>query len=103
MKRQKFNAKKLNKVKRENLEQLIQDTHGELFRLSFIKRSTGLRRDMMAMTEVQVDIKGVGMSYDRKSKNLCVLFDTEKGAYRAVPLETIFELEIGNKVYVVEE
>lgn len=90
-------------IQRSELEKVIRETKGKIFRISFIKRSTNERRDMLARTEVEKDIKGVGLPYDRKTNGLVVLYDLEKEAYRAVPLDGIFEIKINGVVYTIKE
>jgi hypothetical protein len=63
-------------------------TNGKFFSVSFIKKD-GSERKMTARLGVKKDIKGVGMKYDPLERNLIVVFDIHKKAYRMINLSTI--------------
>jgi hypothetical protein len=63
-------------------------TNGRFFSVSFIKKD-GSERKMTARLGVKKDIKGVGMKYDPLERNLIVVFDIHKKAYRMINLSTI--------------
>lgn len=63
-------------------------TNGRFFSVSFIKKD-GTTRKMTARLGVKKDIKGIGMKYDPSERNLIVVFDIHKKAYRMINLSTI--------------
>ena len=67
-------------------------TNGKFFSVSFIKKD-GSERKMTARLGVKKDIKGVGMKYDPLERNLIVVFDIHKKAYRMINLSTIFKFK----------
>jgi hypothetical protein len=70
-----------------NRDQILA-TNGKFFSVSFIKKD-GTERRMTARLGVKKDIKGVGMKYDPLERNLIVVFDIHKKAYRMINLSTI--------------
>jgi hypothetical protein len=70
-----------------NREQIIA-TNGKFFSVSFIKKD-GTERKMTARLGVKKDIKGVGLKFNPSERNLIVVFDIHKKAYRMINLSTI--------------
>lgn len=63
-------------------------TNGRFFSVSFIKKD-GTTRKMTARLGVKKDIKGVGLKFNPSERNLIVVFDIHKKAYRMINLSTI--------------
>lgn len=63
-------------------------TNGKFFSVSFIKKD-GTERRMTARLGVKKDIKGVGLKFNPTERNLIVVFDIHKKAYRMINLSTI--------------
>jgi hypothetical protein len=70
------------------MKEQILATNGRFFSVSFVKKD-GTTRRMTARLGVKKDIKGVGMKYDPLERNLIVVFDIHKKAYRMINLSTI--------------
>jgi len=70
-----------------NREQILA-TNGKFFSVSFIKKD-GSERKMTARLGVKKDIKGVGLKFNPSERNLIVVFDIHKKAYRMINLSTI--------------
>ncbi len=70
-----------------NREQILA-TNGRFFSVSFIKKD-GSERKMTARLGVKKDIKGVGLKFNPSERNLIVVFDIHKKAYRMINLSTI--------------
>ena len=70
-----------------NREQILA-TRGKFFSVSFIKKD-GTERKMTARLGVKKDIKGVGLKFNPSERNLIVVFDIHKKAYRMINLSTI--------------
>lgn len=77
------------------LEQ-IKKTNGKIFSVTFVKKDGTLRK-MTARLGVKKDIKGVGLSFDPAAKQLVVVFDMHKKAYRMINLQTIKEFKHESK------
>lgn len=63
-------------------------TNGKFFSVSFIKKD-GTERKMTARLGVKKDIKGAGLKFNPSERNLIVVFDIHKKAYRMINLSTI--------------
>ena len=70
------------------MKEQILATNGKFFSVSFIKKD-GTTRKMTARLGVKKNIKGIGMKYDPSERNLIVVFDVHKKAYRMINLLTI--------------
>jgi hypothetical protein len=70
-----------------NRDQILA-TNGKFFSVSFIKKD-GTERRMTARLGVKKDIKGVGLKFNPSERNLIVVFDIHKKAYRMINLSTI--------------
>ena len=70
-----------------NREQILA-TNGRFFSVSFVKKD-GTKRKMTARLGVKKDIKGVGLKFNPSERNLIVVFDIHKKAYRMINLSTI--------------
>jgi hypothetical protein len=81
--------------------QKIAASRGRIFALTFIKRTTGERRDMVCRLGVTAHLKGGKPGYDAKAKGLLVVFDLDRADYRAVPVEGITRVTIDGETYTV--
>jgi hypothetical protein len=77
------------------LEQ-IKKTKGKIFSVTFVKKD-GTIRKMTARLGVKKDLKGVGLSFDPTAKQLVVVFDMHKRAYRMINLQTIITFKHESK------
>ena len=90
-------------LSRKSMIKMIYKTKGKVFRVSFIKRTTGERRDLVGRLGVAKDIVGTGMKYDAPDRALTVVYDFQKKAYRMINLETVFELKFRDRIYKLKE
>lgn len=74
------------------MREQILATNGRFFSVSFIKKD-GTERKMTARLGVKKDIKGVGLKFNPTERNLIVVFDIHKKAYRMINLSTIFKFK----------
>jgi hypothetical protein len=74
------------------MKEQILSKGNKIFSVTFIKKDGSTRR-MVARLGVRKGVKGVGMSFSPSEKNLMVVFDMHKKAFRMVNLETIVELK----------
>lgn len=70
------------------MREQILATNGKFFSVSFVKKD-GTERKMTARLGVKKDIKGVGLKFNPTERNLIVVFDIHKKAYRMINLSTI--------------
>jgi hypothetical protein len=90
-----------NTLNRSAAKQMIKDTKGKFFTVSFIKRTDGTRRVMNARLGVKAFLKGGTLPYDPEAKRLIPVYDVQKRAYRMINVDTIFNLKIGQQEYNV--
>lgn len=74
------------------MKEQILATNGKFFSVSFIKKD-GTTRKMTARLGVKKNLKGVGLKFNPSEKNLIVVFDVHKKAYRMINLLTIFKFK----------
>ena len=74
----------------------------KIFTITFIKKD-GSVRVMNARRGVKKGVKGVGMSYNPTEKDLVVVFDMQKEAFRMVNAKTVLEIKADREYYKVED
>jgi len=84
---------------------------GKVFTVDFIKRTNGEERTMNCRRNVQKGVKGVGLKFDPKAKDLLVVYDMQKvvqhadgsedtkGAFRMINLSDLLGLRMEGKAY----
>ena len=88
-------------ITKEQAKQLIKDTKGKFFTVTFIKKD-GTERVMNARLGVKVYLKGGELPYNPDEKGLIPVYDVKTGGYRMVNVNTIKKLKIGNSEYNVQ-
>lgn len=90
----------MRKVTVEYAERLIKSTRGAFFSVSFVK-ADGTLRDMVCRLGVTKGVKGTGMSYDPRDRDLLPVFDVAKDAYRMIRLNTLQRVTVDGKTFAV--
>ena len=80
-------------------QQLDSLTGGKIFRVTFIKRTTGEKRVMVCRRKVTKGVTGEGQPYNPTEKGLITVFDMQKNAFRNISVEGIEEIKIKETVY----
>jgi hypothetical protein len=75
---------------------------GRVFRVRFIKRTTGEIRDLVGRLGVTKGVTGVGMKYDPADKGLMTVYDFQKKAFRMINLETIQEIQFKGRIFKIK-
>lgn len=75
----------------------VEESHGVIFAIKFIKRTTGELREMNCRTDVTSKLKGGEANYDREEYKLLLVYDMQKQDYRTVPIEGITEIKMGGE------
>lgn len=73
---------------------ILRSSNGEIFSVTFTKRTTGELRKMVARIGVKKYLKGGELGYNAKSRNLLPCFDMQKQAYRMIPVDAVHEIKI---------
>lgn len=87
-------------ISQEQAAQLIRDTKGKFFTVTFTKKD-GTTRVMNARLGVKAYLKGGELPYNPGAKGLIPVYDMQKRDYRMVNINTISNLKIGNNEYRV--
>lgn len=85
----------------EQAKQLVKDTKGKFFTVTFIKKD-GTERVMNARLGVKAYLKGGELPYNPDEKGLIPVYDMKNSGYRMVNVDTIKKLKIGNNEYNVQ-
>ena len=92
----------MKRIDRDTAAKYIYETNGQIFSAVFIKKN-GEKRLMNCRTKVRKYIKGVGLKFKPQERGLVTVFDLQKGKYRFINLETLEELKIKGKKYVINQ
>jgi len=79
-------------------EILTELNDGKIFSATFIKRTTGEERRMLARRGVAPKNETKGRAWTDEDKNVFTVWDMEKGAYRCIPLEGVVRIKAHGKV-----
>jgi hypothetical protein len=82
-----------------NLENVIKNTNGKIFRATFTKRTTGETRNLTGRLGVSKGVKGVGLSFNPSEKKLMVVYDMHKRNFRMINLERLYEVKFKGLIY----
>ena len=89
-------------TKAEASKKVAEYQGGQVFTVTFVKRSTGETRVMNCRKGVVKHSKGGELKYDPAKKGLVSVFDMQKGGYRCISLEDIRKISMSGEVYDVE-
>lgn len=84
------------------IKKVIELLGDKIFTVTFVKKD-GSIRVMNARRGVKKGVKGVGMSYNPTEKDLVVVFDMQKEAFRMINAKTIMEVKADKKVYKFQD
>ena len=90
----------MTKITSETAKQIIHDTEGKIFSVSFTKKN-GEPREMTARLGVKKHLTGKGRVYNPSDYNILCAFDTHKKGYRTIPFERLLEVRFRGKKYDV--
>ena len=93
----------------QEVEQVLRDTRGGFFTVTFTKRTTGELRTMHATLNYKGALKGGDSAYDHKAKSLLVVRDMDAtrangnvDAIRSIPWDAVHEIHANGNVYIIE-
>lgn len=100
-------SRKSRFMKESEVIDLFKKANGTLVSVTFVKRTNGEVRKMLARTSVKKGVKGVGLKFNPKNKKLMGVYDFEKvreGAdpwkcYRFVPIDAVLSMRVRGKTY----
>ena len=91
----------MNTIARDTAIQIIKNSAGKIFGVSFIKRTTGQTRHMSARRGVRKDVNGEGLKYNPESKQLLTVYDMNKKGHRMLNTETLYRLVLKGNSYII--
>ncbi len=83
-----------------SIRNLLSRNKNKFFGVKFIKRTTGLSRVMNCHT---IDSRKGRFKVNLKEKALFPVIDTKKGELRTIPLDTLLEIRMEGKVYLLNQ
>ena len=94
-------------LKASEVEDLFRKAKGTLVSVTFVKRTNGEVRKMLCRTSVKKGVKGVGLKFNPKNRNLIGVYDFQKvreGAdpwkcYRFVPMDAVLSMRVRGQTY----
>lgn len=89
----------MKQISRYKVLKVINDSHGKIFAVKFIKND-GTLRMMLARTGVNKNLKG-GTNGASAKNNLVTVWDMAKGGYRMINLKTLLTLKASGETYEV--
>jgi len=78
-----------HRIRRRNIYRWLTATKGRLFSVTFIKRSDGSERTIVARVGVRRAQKHKGMRFNPRGRKLIVVFDVNERKYKCIPVEGI--------------
>ena len=88
----------MTKITTETAKQIIHDTDGKIFSVSFTKKD-GSHRDMTARLGVTKHLKGGERAFNPDDYNMLFVFDTHKEGYRTIPFDRLLSLRFKGRKY----
>jgi hypothetical protein len=91
-----------SRLKRRNIYRWLLATNGRIFNVTFIKRTDGLERSIVARVGVKKYEKGNRLQFNPRRKKLIVVFDLSKNGYKCIPIDGIEAVTCKGKTYRVD-
>jgi hypothetical protein len=88
-------------ITKDEAKQLMKDTKGKFFTVTFIKRTDGTKRVMNCRLGVKAYLKGGDLPFNPEAKQLLPVYDIGSKGYRLISLDSVIHLKIGNNEYEV--
>jgi hypothetical protein len=78
-------------------------TDGAIFSVTFVKRTTGELRKMVARRGVKKYLAGGELGYVARDKALLPVFDMQKSEYRCISCDAIQEVVFHGEIYRIPD
>ena len=92
----------MKKIKRVKLIDLLVENKSNIFSVVFLKKDGSIRK-MLCRFGVKKHLKGGKLKFNPLERNLLVVFDMQKEAYRMINLETIMNINMKGVEYNVQD
>lgn len=87
---------------RGDVHQFLRNLNGKFFHITFIKRTTGETRKMLATTNYDSKTVGGSLNYDADAKQLIPVWDLQKQAFRSIPTDAVITINALGTTYEVK-
>ena len=81
---------------------ILLSTKGKYFGASFIKKTNGEVRNMVARLGVTKNLKGVGLKYNPDTKGLLIVHEMSTNSYKSISLDSLIKITVKGIVYHVK-
>ena len=88
---------------KQALVDILNSTNGKIFRVTFIKKTTGELRHLNGRLHVHKGVKGVGLNFSPSEHNLMTVFDLKKKEFRMINLDGLKEVKFRKQVHKLTE
>ena len=92
----------MKKIARKDILNLLLDNKGHVFSVVFLKKDGSIRK-MLCRFGVKKHLKGGKLPFNPLERNLLVVFDMQKEAYRMINLETLMNINMKGIEYNVKD
>ena len=92
----------MKKIARKDILNLLLDNKGHVFSVVFLKKDGSIRK-MLCRFGVKKHLKGGKLTFNPLERNLLVVFDMQKEAYRMINLETLMNINMIGIEYNVKD
>lgn len=82
-------------------QKLLDYPSGKIFTVTFIKRTSGEVRVINCRKGVTIGVTGKGLAFSPTSKDLLVVWDLCKKAFRMIDLRNLISFKMDGKTYKV--
>ena len=90
------------KISKETAKEYIYKTNGKIFSAVFTKKD-GEKRKMLCRQGVHKYVKGKGLKFLPEEHSLIGVFDLQKRAYRFINSNTLEQITVQGKTYIIKE
>ena len=90
----------MKKIARKNILNILLENKGHVFSVVFLKKDGSIRK-MQCRFGVKKHLKGGKVAFNPLERNLLVVFDMQKEAYRMINLETLMTINMKGTEYEV--
>ena len=91
----------MKKIKRAKILDLLVENKSNIFSVVFLKKDGSIRR-MLCRFGVKKHLKGGKLKFNPLERNLLVVFDMQKEAYRFINLDTLEKIRIKGREYEIK-
>ena len=93
-------TKTKNTLTKKEAFTILENSSGRIFSARFIKKD-GTIRDVTARIDVKKGVKGEGLAFNPKEKNLLGVYDMQKNGFRFVNINTLQQIKLNKETFKI--